>query len=59
MKITGVKAYVVDAFAVGGTEAAELSAREGMQLNWTFVQIDTDEGITGFGKSATIPATAA
>jgi len=54
MKITGVKAYVVDAFAIGGAEAAELRAREG-ELSWTFVRIDTDEGITGFGEASNYP----
>jgi galactonate dehydratase len=55
MKITGVKAYVVDGFAVAGSQALEISAREGLELSWTFVRIDTDEGITGFGEASNYP----
>ena len=55
MKITGVQAYVVGAYAIAGAAAAELRAREGMDLSWTFVQIDTDEGITGFGECSNYP----
>jgi galactonate dehydratase len=55
MKITDVKAYVVDGFAVGTPDASSMRQREAMPLGWTFVQIDTDEGITGFGEASNYP----
>lgn len=47
MKITDVKAYVVDPPlpAYGSSKDRE----------WTFVQIDTDEGITGWGEATNYP----
>ena len=47
MKITDVKVYVVDPPlpAYGSSE----------ERQWTFVQIDTDEGITGWGEATNYP----
>ena len=47
MKITDVKVYVVDPPlpAYGSSE----------ERQWTFVQIDTDEGITGWGEATNSP----
>ena len=47
MKITGVNAYVVDPdyAAAGGTSNRQ----------WTFVEIETDEGITGWGEATNYP----
>jgi len=50
MKITELKVYVVDAFATGGAVP-----RPGDVLPWTFLQVDTDEGITGFGECTNYP----
>jgi galactonate dehydratase len=47
MKITDVRAYVVDPHL---PEYGSSSERE-----WTFVQIDTDEGITGWGEATNYP----
>ncbi|MEZ4736239.1 MAG: mandelate racemase/muconate lactonizing enzyme family protein [Caldilineaceae bacterium] len=47
MKITDVKAYVVNPPL---PEYGSSSERE-----WTFVQIDTDEGITGWGEATNYP----
>jgi len=47
MKITDVKAYVVDPPL---PEYGSSSERQ-----WTFVQIDTDEGITGWGEATNYP----
>ena len=47
MKITDVKAYVVEP---RGT--ATFSARE---RQWTFVRIQTDEGLTGWGEATNYP----
>ena len=47
MKITNVKAYVVNPPL---PEYGSSSERE-----WTFVQIDTDEGITGWGEATNYP----
>jgi galactonate dehydratase len=55
MKITDVKAYVVDAFAIGGAKALEISDSEAPALRWTFVQIKTDAGISGFGEASNYP----
>ena len=45
MKITDVRAYVVDpSVPQFGSAPDAFRDRE-----WTFVQIDTDEGITGWG----------
>lgn len=44
MKITELKIYVVDPFGRGSAEQA-----------WTFVQIDTDAGITGYGEASNYP----
>ncbi len=55
MKITDVKVYVVNGFAVAGAEALEITPAEGQQMTWTFVRISTDEGITGFGECSNFP----
>lgn len=47
MKITNVRAYVVDPPL---PEYGSSNERE-----WTFVQIDTDEGITGWGEATNYP----
>lgn len=44
MKITDVKVYVVDPSGEGSAETA-----------WTFVQVETDEGVTGFGEATNYP----
>jgi len=44
MRITNLKVYVVDASPQRLAERA-----------WTFVQIDTDDGITGFGEATNYP----
>ena len=50
VKITDVRAYVVDGVgpAWGGAQDRE----------WTFVRVDTDEGITGWGESTNYPGRA-
>ncbi|MBI4219130.1 MAG: mandelate racemase/muconate lactonizing enzyme family protein [Chloroflexi bacterium] len=49
MKITDVKAYVVEpALPAYGSSPQE-------DRQWTFVQIDTDEGISGFGECTNYP----
>ena len=55
MKITGLKAYVVDGAAVAVSQGGGRLDREKSEMNWTFVRIDTDEGITGFGESSNYP----
>ncbi len=47
MKITDVRAYVVDSAGPAWGAAPD---RE-----WTFVRVDTDEGITGWGESTNYP----
>ena len=47
MKITNVNAYVVD------PDLPEYGSSSERQ--WTFVQIDTDEGITGWGEATNYP----
>src|SRR5579871_6154998 len=44
MKITDLKVYVVDPWGGGSAEQA-----------WTFVQVETDEGITGIGEATNYP----
>jgi galactonate dehydratase len=44
MKISDVKVYVVDPSGRGSAERA-----------WTFVQVDTDAGVTGFGEATNYP----
>lgn len=44
MKITDLKVYVVDP-----------SGHRSPAQAWTFVQIDTDEGISGFGEASNYP----
>jgi len=44
MRITNLKVYVVDASPQRLAERA-----------WTFVQVDTDDGITGFGEATNYP----
>jgi galactonate dehydratase len=44
VKITDVKIYVVDPWGKGSAEQA-----------WTFVQIETDEGVTGVGEATNYP----
>src|SRR5579859_5201835 len=44
MKITDVKVYVVDPSGEGSAEGA-----------WTFVRVETDEGIAGFGEATNYP----
>jgi galactonate dehydratase len=46
MKITDVKAYVV---------VPEIPGMTDRERQWTFVQIDTDEGITGWGEATNYP----
>lgn len=48
MKITNVKAYVVTPDL--GLQDGQLS-----DWQWTFVVIDTDEGISGWGESSNVP----
>ncbi len=55
MKITDLKVYVVDAFAAGAAEPPAAAREEAWRLDWTFVQIDTDEGVTGFGEASNFP----
>ncbi len=47
MKITDVRAYVVDSAGPAWGAAQD--------LEWTFVRVDTDEGITGWGESTNYP----
>jgi galactonate dehydratase len=44
VKITDLKVYVVEVSGRGSADEA-----------WTFVQLDTDEGITGFGEATNYP----
>lgn len=44
MKITDLKVYVIDPSGNGSPAQA-----------WTFVQIETDEGLTGFGEASNFP----
>ncbi len=46
MKITDVKAYVVD---------PSYSPGDARDRPWTFVRIDTDEGVTGWGEATNYP----
>jgi galactonate dehydratase len=55
MKITDMKVYVVDAFAAGAAEPPAAAQSEGWQLAWTFVEIETDAGISGFGEASNFP----
>jgi galactonate dehydratase len=51
MKITDVRAYVVNP-SLGGLsrQAGDLA-----EWQWTFVVVDTDEGISGWGESSNVP----
>ena len=44
MKITNVKVFVVDPFGRGSAA-----------WPWTFVQVETDEGVTGVGEASNSP----
>ncbi|MFN8523657.1 MAG: mandelate racemase/muconate lactonizing enzyme family protein [Chloroflexota bacterium] len=55
MKITDLKVYVVDAFAAGAVNRPAAALSEGWTLAWTFVRVDTDEGISGFGEASNFP----
>src|SRR5919197_3541622 len=55
MKITDLKVYVVDAFAAGAVDRPGVARAEAWMLAWTFVQVDTDEGVVGFGEASNFP----
>jgi galactonate dehydratase len=57
MKITDLKVYVVDPLTAraDGAGSAAVGRAEGWETAWTFVQLDTDEGITGFGEASNFP----
>jgi len=48
MKITNIRAYVVDPFSLTGGGRSR-------PLRWMFVRVDTDEGITGWGEGSSYP----
>src|SRR5919198_2050387 len=55
MQITDLKVYVVDAFAPGAIERPVEAPAEEWSMPWTFVQIETDEGLSGFGEASNFP----
>ncbi len=58
MKITDLTIYVVDPSSGRSTDRDGIGAvarAEGWATTWTFVQIDTDAGITGFGEASNFP----
>jgi len=55
MKITDVKVYVIDALTATAGARPEAAQASGEMREWTYVQIDTDEGLTGFGEASNYP----
>ena len=55
MKITDVKVYVIDALTVTAAVQPEATQDSRSGREWTYVQIDTDEGLTGFGEATNYP----
>ncbi|MSQ08104.1 MAG: mandelate racemase/muconate lactonizing enzyme family protein [Dehalococcoidia bacterium] len=54
MKITDVRAYVVVPNLSGGSPGKSEDAGLA-EWQWTFVVVDTDEGISGWGESSNVP----
>ena len=54
MKITDVRAYVVVPNLAGGSPGKRDDAGLA-EWQWTFVVVDTDEGISGWGESSNVP----
>lgn len=57
MKITDLRVYVVDAYAAVAAELPSAAHDEGWTLEWTFVELRTDDGLTGFGECSNSPGT--
>jgi galactonate dehydratase len=55
VKVTDLTVYVVDAFAAGAAERPAEAQAEDWTLAWTFVRVDTDEGVSGFGEASNFP----
>jgi galactonate dehydratase len=52
MKITDVRPWIV----TGPGDRPGLPGHAGERLHYVFVQVDTDEGLTGWGEITTYPA---
>src|SRR5690349_2980656 len=55
MKITDVRPWIV----TGPPTDAGVAGHAGEKLHYVFVQVDTDEGLTGWGEISTYPGLAA
>jgi galactonate dehydratase len=55
VKITDLKVYVVDAFAAAAGRRPASARAEGWTLLWTFVAVETDAGLTGYGECSNFP----
>jgi galactonate dehydratase len=55
VRIADLKVYVVDAYGAAAGEHPSAAHDEGWTLDWTFVEIRTDTGLTGFGECSNFP----
>ena len=53
MKIADVKCHIVSVPRVDGPDESGRKRPPGVRRNWIFVEVETDEGITGIGEATT------